>query len=108
MKKLLYLALFMLPCLAFSQIQVIEFNANWNQSNSVKWLDDLTDCKIKKIDIATNTDAATKYDIVVVPTIVIFNDGEEVKRFQADISFAMKATREDVQEAIDEATMDSF
>ena len=86
MKKLLYIALFMMPYLAFSQVQVIEFNANWNESNGVKWLDDLTDCKVKKIDIATNTSAATKYDIVVVPTIVIFNDGEEVKRFQADIS----------------------
>ena len=108
MKKLLYIALFMMPYLAFSQVQVIEFNANWNESNGVKWLDDLTDCKVKKIDIATNTAAATKYEIVVVPTIVIFNDGEEVKRFQADISFAMKATKEDVQEAIDEAAGSSF
>ena len=108
MKKLVYLVLLMMPCLAFSQIQVIEFNANWNESNSVGWLNELTDCKVKKIDIATNTEAASKYDIVVVPTIVIFNDGEEVKRFQADISFAMKATKEEVQEAIDEAAMDSF
>ena len=94
--------------MAFTQVQVIEFNANWNEANSVKWLGDLTDCKTKKIDIATNPDAATKYEIVVVPTIVVFNDGEEVKRFQADISFAMKATKEEVQEAIDEAAGSSF
>ena len=107
MKKLLYL-LMILPCMAISQVQVIEFNANWNEANSVKWLSDLTDCKTKKIDIATDADAAAKYEIVVVPTIVVFNDGEEVKRFQADISFAMKATKEEVQEAIDEAAGSSF
>ena len=107
MKKLLLLLLLM-SGVAFSQIQVIHFNANWNATNDVKWVEDLSDCKIKKIDIATDTDAATKYEIVVVPTIVIFNDGEEVKRYQADISFAMKATKEEVQEKIDEIMMDSF
>ena len=49
MKKLLYL-LVILPCMAFSQIQVIEFNANWNAANSVEWVDELNDCKIKHID----------------------------------------------------------
>ncbi len=108
MKKLLLLLLLLMSGVAFSQIQVIHFNANWNATNDVKWVEDLSDCKIKKIDIATDTDAATKYEIVVVPTIVIFNDGEEVKRYQADISFAMKATKEEVQEKIDEIMMDSF
>ena len=42
-----------------------------------------------------------------IPTIIVFN-GEEVKRFQADISFAMKATKEDVQEVVDEIIMDQF
>ena len=108
MKKLLLLLLLLMSGVAFSQIQVIHFNANWNATNDVKWVEDLSDCKIKKIDIETDTDAATKYEIVVVPTIVIFNDGEEVKRYQADISFAMKATKEEVQEKIDEIMMDSF
>ena len=107
MKKVLYLLL-LVSGVAFSQIQVIHFNAGWNASNDVNWVEDLSDCKIKKIDIATDTDAATKYEIVVVPTIVIFNDGEEVKRYQADISCAMKATKEEVQEKIDEIMMDSF
>ena len=43
-----------------------------------------------------------------MPTVVIFKDGEEVKRFQADISFAMKATREDMQAEIDELLMEDF
>ena len=52
--------------------------------------------------------AAGKYKIVVVPTIVIYNDGEEVARFQADLSFKMVATKEEVQEEIDNILMSDF
>ena len=57
--------------------------------------------------VAVNTDAQNKYEIVVVPTIIVFN-GKEVKRFQADISFAMKATKKEVQAVVDEILMDQF
>ena len=50
---------------------------------------------------------AEKYGIIVVPTIIVFN-GEEVKRFQADLSFKMLATREEVQEVVDEIIMSDF
>ena len=115
MKKLLLTLIFLLISIfAFSQkspckedICVVQFNANWNAANDVKWMNDLNDCGIKYIDIATNTEAQSKYEIVVVPTIIVFN-GKEVKRFQADISFAMKATRKDVQGIIDEILMSDF
>ena len=90
-----------------SELTVVHFNAGWNSAADVKWVNDLSDCKIKKCDIATDTKAQNKYEIVVVPTIVVFYEGEEVKRFQADISFAMKATKEDVQEVIDEIMMEN-
>tara|TARA_R100000808_G_C2149969_1_gene158535 strand:- start:2167 stop:2526 length:360 start_codon:yes stop_codon:yes gene_type:complete len=93
---------------AFSQVKVIQFNAAWNDKNTVEWIKDLSDCDVKYIDIAQNTDAQKKHEIVVVPTIIVFKDGEEVKRFQADISFTMKATREEVQEIIDEQLMSDF
>ena len=108
MKKLLLLLLF--PFLLFSQnecdeeICVIQFNAGWNETNSVDWLEKLTDCGVLNIDIATDTEAQEKYEIVVVPTIIVFN-GKEVKRFQADISFTMKATKKDVQAAVDDLSL---
>ncbi len=89
-------------------IQVVHFNAGWNSAADVKWVNDLENCKVKKCDIATDTKAQNKWEIVVVPTIIVFKDGEEVKRFQADISFSMKATLEDVQEVVDDSNMDSF
>ena len=49
-----------------------------------------------------------KYKIAVVPTIIIFKDGEEVARFQADLSFKMVATKEEVQEEINNQMMSDF
>ena len=100
----------MLLCnVCFAQIEVTHFNAGWNKANDVDWFMDLDDCKTKGYtDIATDTDAQTKYKIAVVPTIIIFKDGEEVARFQADLSFKMVATKEEVQEEIDNQLMSDF
>ena len=102
--------LFMLFCSgAFAQIEVKHFNAGWNKQNEVSWFMDLEDCKTKGYtDIATNTEAQTKYKIAVIPTIIIFKDGEEVARFQADLSFKMVATKEEVQEEINNQLMSDF
>ena len=92
-----------------SQITISQFNADWNSANTVEWLDDLSDVdKVKYIDIAENTEAQDKHEIIVVPTIIVFKDGEEVKRFQADISFSIPATKEEIQEVIDETLMSDF
>ena len=85
---------------------VVEFNAGWNESNSVDYLNKLTDCGIKRINIDKG-DWQKKYNIVVVPTIIVFN-GKEVERFQADLTFAIKATKEDIQDVIDEILMEDF
>ena len=107
MKNLIFLFL-LVSGMSYSQIQVIHFNANWNASNDVKWVNDLTDCKLKNIDIATEIQAATDHKITVVPTILVLIDGEEEERYEADISFSMQATRKEVQEVIDEIVMDQF
>ena len=108
MKKLIFL-LMLLCNISFAQIELVHFNAGWNKANDVEWFMDLEDCKTKGYtDIATNTEAQTKYKIAVVPTIIIFKDDEEVARFQADLSFKMVATKEEVQEEIDDQLMSDF
>lgn len=89
-------------------ICVIEFNASFNSSNSVAWLDDLSDCKGKRVDILASPELQKEHKIVVVPTIILFSDGEEVKRFQANIMMQLEASKEDVQDAIDEVLMSAF
>ena len=103
------LLLLILVCQTTSaQITVTQYNAGWNKANDVKWLDELSDCDIAKVDIVKYPKFQKKHKIVVVPTIIIFKDGEEVKRFQADISFSMKATRKELQEVINEQLMSDF
>ena len=106
------IALILLSSLAFGQkickkdICVVEFNAGWNDKNSVTFLDSVTDSGIKRINIDKG-DWQEEYDIVIVPTIIVFN-GKEVKRFQADLSFQLAAKLEDVQEVVDELIMNKF
>ena len=89
-------------------ICVIQFNAGFNAANEVKWLDDLTDCSTATVDIMADPSLPQDYKIVVVPTILVLEDGEEVARFQANIMMTMEATREEVQESIDEIIMSKF
>ena len=108
MKKILFLLA--ISCnVAFGQIKVEQFNAGWNNANDVPWVRQLSDCKtISYTDIGKDKEAQKEYKIAVVPTIIIFKDGEEVARFQADLSFKMIATREEVQEEIDNQLMSDF
>jgi len=108
MKKILIILLAVFSLNANSQIVVTHFNAEWNDPNKVSYIGKLTDCDIVYVDIAKSPKIQEKHNIIIVPTVVIFKDGEEVKRFQADISFSMKATRKEMQEVIDELLMSDF
>ena len=107
MKICIALLLSLVSLVAFSQVKVIHFNAGWNSANDVEWFDKLSDANKKSLSI-DDGDIQTKYSIAIVPTIVVFDDGEEVKRFQADLSFKMVATREEIQEYIDELIISKF
>ena len=119
MKKFLYM-IFLIPLLSYSQdaikengdfpdgLVVVEFNASFNNANEVPWLSKLIDCTTDRVDITADARWAKEYKIVVVPTLVIFNDGEEVKRFQANIMMTMEATKGELQDAVDAIIMEAF
>jgi len=112
MKNLL-ITFFLISLSVFSQdfpdgMVAVEFNASFNKSNEVTWLSKLSDCEIERVDITADSRWSKEYKIVVVPTIVIFNNNEEVKRFQANIMMTMEATKSEVQNSIDEIVMEAF
>jgi len=104
---LFVLFLLVLSHTASSQITVIHFNAGWNSSNDVEWFNKLSDAGKKSLSI-DDGDIQTKYSIAIVPTIIVLDEGEEVKRFQADLSFKMVSTRKEIQNYIDELIMSKF
>ena len=88
-------------------ICVVEFNASWNAGNNVVWLHKLTDVGTKRILIDKGS-WQKDFSIVVTPTIIIFVNGKETKRYQANIMMEMEAKQTDVQDKIDEIIMEEF
>ena len=107
MKALLTTIALFISTICFSQVTAIHFNADWNEANDVEWFNKLSDVKKERLDISGDNNQ-TKHSIAIVPTIIIFDDGEEVKRFQADLSFKMVATKKEIQEYIDELIISKF
>jgi len=88
-------------------ICVVEFNASWNSANDVAWLNKLSDVGTKRILIDKGT-WQKDFSIVVTPTIIIFVNGKETKRYQANIMMQMEAKQSEVQDKIDEIIMEEF
>ena len=107
MKALLTTIALFISTTCFCQITAVHFNADWNSANNVEWFNKLFDVDKSNKDIGGG-DTQKKYSIAVVPTIIIFDDGEEVKRFQADLSFKMVSTKKEIQEYIDELIISKF
>ena len=104
-----YILILMLFCSnVFAQITVTHFNAEWNSANKVDWFGKLDDCDLADVDIVKEPKLQDKHKIVIVPTIIVFKDGEEIKRYQADLSFKLLATRKEIQEFIIEQIMSDY
>jgi len=89
-------------------VTVVEFWAEWNSSNECVWLKDIEDADTYRIDLDSN--AAKDNDITVLPTVIVFDDGEEVERFEGDISFSLcpDKTPKKVQKEINELVLNKF
>ena len=68
---------------------VVQVNASWNHKNRVK-IEKLSNlCHTAEIDIENKTIGATiakEWNIKIVPTIIVLENGKEVKRFEPGIS----------------------
>ena len=114
MKKIILVILFLGLCLvAKSQdipedgLSVVEFNAPFSNTKC-EFLEKLSDVEIARVDISKDSKIGPKHKVVVVPTLIIFNNGEEIARFQANIMMQLEATKKEVQGKIDEILMESF
>ena len=73
---------------------VVEFWATWNEKNKVVLLDewDTFDAKVYRVNIDLYPKIQAKNDVVILPTIIFYDEGEEVKRLQGDMSFSLKTS----------------
>lgn len=79
---------------------VVQINASWNYKNRLA-IEKLKDCYIAEVDLANRQIGAViqkEWKVKVVPTIIIFKNGTEVKRFEAGVS--MKLDEKSILESI--------
>ena len=89
---------------------VVEFWAPWNETNRVSILGEWEtfDAKVYALNIELYPGIQADNDVVILPTIIFYDDGEEVKRLQGDMSFSLKVTKDELEEIVEEILGSKF
>ena len=89
---------------------VVEFWATWNEANKVSVIDewDTFDAKVYRLNIDLYPKLQADNNVVILPTIIFYDDGEEVKRLQGDMRFTLKTTTDELDEIIEEILGSKF
>lgn len=85
-------------------IAVVHYNAHFNKTNSLANLDKLSDTRVFNAWIDEHPELKDAGGIKSVPTIVLYKDGEEIRRWEAGISMKLSLSYRDIQSQIDELT----
>lgn len=91
----------------FGQVSVIHFNSDWNSDNSFD-ISVLKDCKKTDVVICHDLDMKDKHKIKSVPTIIVFDEQQEVIRFEGNILMQLDITKKDIQKEIDSIYLTKF
>jgi thiol-disulfide isomerase/thioredoxin len=89
-------------------ITVVEFWADWNKANQFDELSKLKECELYRLDIMANADIQAEYNITAIPTVVIFDNGVEKERFNANIMFKLEANKKTIQNSVDTIILNKF
>ena len=89
---------------------VVEFYATWNEANKVTAIDewDSFDVKIYRLNIDLYPKIQAENNVVILPTIIFYDDGEEVKRLQGDMSFSLKTSVKELDAIVEEILGSKF
>ena len=89
---------------------VVEFWATWNEANKVSAIDewDTFDAKVYRVNIESFPKIQADNNVVILPTIIFYDEGEEVKRLQGDMSFTLKTTTKELDEIVEEILGSKF
>jgi hypothetical protein len=91
----------------FGQVSVIHFNSDWNSDNNFD-ISVLKDCKKTDVVICHDLDMKDKHKIKSVPTIIVFDEQQEVIRFEGNILMQLDITKKDIQKEIDSIYLTKF
>ena len=120
MKKLIIFGMLMLTTL-FGQIKeltdenfekatkrgmvVVEYYAGWNKANIVTLLDEWDNFEVNRVyrlDVEKYDKIMSSQNVVVLPTIIFYLDGDEAARLQGNMKFQLETTIKELDKMVED------
>ena len=89
-------------------IVVIEFWVEWNSGNEFVEITKLKECETYRVDIGLCNKIQKEYNVIAVPTVIVFENGEEKERFNPNIMFQLDADKKTIQHSVDTLVLNKF
>ena len=84
---------------------VVEFYATWNKVNIVTLLDTWDNFEVNRVyrlNVETYDKIMTSQNVVVLPTIIFYLDGEEAGRLQGNMKFQLETTTKELNKMVED------
>lgn len=85
-------------------LTLVHYNAKFNASNNYTELKKIKDVKVLESWIDDDASIKQAEGIRSVPTMILYNNGKEVKRWEAGISLSLQVPFNEIQKEVDELT----
>lgn len=85
-------------------VVVVHYNATWNEKNNYTEVAKVKDAKILTAWIDKDNTIKESEGIRSVPTVILYDDGKEIKRWEAGLALALKISYSDIQQEVDKLT----
>jgi len=105
-------ALLFLPTISTSKpdqidiegVVIIHYNATWNEKNNYTSVAKIKDAKLLTAWIDKDDTIKESEGIRSVPTVILYKDGKEIKRWEAGLAMALKISPAEIQSEVDKLT----
>lgn len=85
-------------------VAVVHYNATWNEKNNYTSVAKLKDTKVLTAWIDKDDTIKESEGIRSLPTIILYMNGKEIKRWEAGLSFSLSVPLSEIQEEVDALT----
>ena len=107
MKGYITLIISLLFIVSYSQVSVVHFNSDWNNSNNYD-ISNLKECEKTSVVICHNPELQEKHNIKSVPTVIVFDEGLEIVRYEANLLMELTCEIKQIQKQIDKIYLAKF
>ena len=85
-------------------IALVQYNAKFNESNSYNDINKVRDVKLLNLWIDDDASIKTDEGIRSVPTMILYKNGKEIKRWEAGLSLSLDVPYLEIQNEVDKLT----